>query len=927
MTVEYGKRVGSWPLANGSWCLAIGSCLLAVGFAASAAEDATAPAVIKEGEAPPPAPGPERPKLRRWLDEPGAKAAGEAPAAALPTPADEAEAEALKATRAEVAAKLVKCKEAFKLADYQRVINIAREILKVEERNIVAAEWMRKAVGKMLDADEVVTNAASERRDREAIIEATQHAVRPPQRMKEVRPHWPRRGEDPETPKYRKMAEKMEQPVTVDFMKADLEWVLNTLFILTGVNIIADQAALEGKSLTLHVEEVPLKEVLNFIVRNNDGIQFSLTEDAVWVTASEAADLKKIMYPRIYPVHCGLVSTAEGGAGGGGGGGSGRSGRGGGGGGGGGAQGGRGGAQGRKGAGGQQEKTFLETILKWLKDAKDLQSFPDGSDYMLDYQSNQLVVFTTASGHDYITKFLDAFDQPPIQVLIKSRFLNIKFNDEKELGVNIDEIKTNGSTISSAATSNTTGTTGTTTGTTGTTTGTTGTTTGTTGTTTGVATAGLPAAIAGLARQTVTNATGINPFHAFDFTSGTGSIGIPGTLSNGETFTLVGNRTNPQFQMTIAALLANQSTKILSEPQVLAVNNKPATIDITTHFSYITNLQPVVTYTPPTVTTGAIPSVPSYIPQFDDEVIGFTLTVTPSVGRDLKTINMHLVPVFDSLSQGQQISQFQNFSASVASQTASGQTPTIQRPTIDQTSLETDVVVEDNGYVIIGGLIRLDTMTQERKVPGLSRIPYLGELFKSKHVDHQKSNMMIIVEAQIITTGGRTYFKDNAPDDAEPREGGTNRSPGQTSQLDRPESITSALGLAYHEPQAPSASPRTARAGKTSAAAAPENQADNPAGQPERPAPPVPKTKTPVPQEVAEAADAGHGQDARAAKGDRQDARPALSPRERMERLARASRASVLPVPVTAPGWAVPEEEGGDGGADAPAEVVTPPKE
>ncbi|MCY3019018.1 MAG: hypothetical protein NTW87_08320, partial [Planctomycetota bacterium] len=294
--------------------------LVGLSFPVTAAEDPTAPALPKETEAPPPAQGPERPKIRRWLDEPGEQPKSESPAAEKGGPtlpeSEAAEREQRLAQQLRVKSLLDQAKKAFKEGDHQRAIDLSRSILYVEPRNIVAAEMLRKAQGKMLDADEVVTDIAAERRDREAILESDEHAVRPPPRLKEVRPHWPRRSEEIEGLRVQKMADKLDQRVTVDFMNADLEWVLNTLFILTGVNIIADQAALQDKTLTLHVEEVPLKEVLNFIVRNNQGIQFSVTEDAVWVTASEGEDLKKLMYPRIYPIHYGLVSTTEGSGGG-----------------------------------------------------------------------------------------------------------------------------------------------------------------------------------------------------------------------------------------------------------------------------------------------------------------------------------------------------------------------------------------------------------------------------------------------------------------------------------------------------------------------------------------------------------------------------------------------------------------------------------
>jgi len=650
----------------------------------------------------------------------------------------------------QVRAKMKEAKREYDCKHYERTVAITRSILEVDPRNIEAAELLRQAQGKITDADEKVAGIAGERRDREAILETDEHAVRPAPRLPTVRPRLPRRGDGEETARRAKMLEKLSERVSIDFIEADLEYVLNTLFKLTGVNIMADPAAMQGKTLTLHVDDLPLKEVLNFIVRNNEGIQYSVTEDAVWITASDSSDLKKIMFPRIYPLHHGLVSTIAGVgvATGERSGGTGRAGT------------GRGGATGSgggqpRGAGGaqQQEESYIETVLKWVKDAKDPQMFPDGSDYLVDRQSNQLIVFTTPAGHQKIAEFLDYFDAPPLQVLIKARFLDVSQANEKSIGFNLDRLNTRANfnpDVPPGATQ--------------------------------------PGDVEGTLRD---------PFRLFNLTGGTPGINIPGTLGPGTVFTLTGRRTDPQFQVTVNALLNSRNTKILSEPQILAINNKEAIIDITTHFSYITDLRPVTT----TSTAGngtAISNVSAFVPEFDEENIGFTLVVTPSVGRDLKTINLHLNPVIDTLAQGQQITQFQQFDISQVNQNT-GQTPTIQRPTIDQTSLETDVVLEDNGYVIIGGLLRNRAEIRERKVPGLHRIPYLGNLFKSKSTDLLKSNLMIIVEAQIITPGGRTYYRDTELDDIDIREGGVPKAPGQVSDAGSGKGIEYGSGRAMPE--------------------------------------------------------------------------------------------------------------------------------
>jgi type II secretory pathway component GspD/PulD (secretin) len=708
---------------------------LACAPSAPCAEDGTAPALPSDDSASAQATE-ERPRIRYWLRDPASPAEAKpdaVPAVAAPaTPAAERTGRSPDDRRAAMRdlfdQMMKKARRAYGDKDYARCISLCRNILTADPRHTDAAELLSKAREQETSADRDVTFRASTRKSQDAVLEAEEHAIRPPVRVPETRPAWPRRSDDPTLPKRERMAKVLEEPVTVDFVSADLEWVLNTLFIITGVNIIADPAALEGKALTLHVEKIPLRAVLDFIVRNNDGIQYSVTDDAVWITATTATDLKKIMVPKVYPIHHGLVSsrTAQGMSAGQRAGNTGRANTGAGG-----RSGGRQGAAGAQQPGQQgqqqQELSYLEMVLDWLQAQADPQTFPDGSQYWIDKPSNQLVIYTTPAGHDKLREFLDAFDQPPIQVLIKARFLTITDRDEKGLGTSLDNIS-------------------------------------------GDVRWGSP--------------NNLIPWSFANNTALTGASTLIPTTAAG-IFSINGSRLDPKFQITINALLASSNTRILSEPQILTINNKEAFIDITTNFSYITDLREV-TGTQFGGNGVAATNVVAYVPQFDTENIGFTLFVTPSVGRDLKTINLHLRPIVDELAEGQQISQFQTFEVIGANQTNANQTttpPVIRRPTIDQRSLETDVVLEDNGFVIIGGLIRNRIETVEKKIPGLHRIPGLGYLFKSKSDVRERNNLMIIIEAQIITPRGRTYRTDPNPDDGDIREGGSNRAPGQVSEV------------------------------------------------------------------------------------------------------------------------------------------------
>jgi general secretion pathway protein D len=65
-------------------------------------------------------------------------------------------------------------------------------------------------------------------------------------------------------------------------------------------------------------------------------------------------------------------------------------------------------------------------------------------------------------------------------------------------------------------------------------------------------------------------------------------------------------------------------------------------------------------------------------------------------------------------------------------------------------SAKTSVVVKDKDTVVIGGLIQDQDQETVSKIPFLGDIPLLGWLFKTKNVDRQKTNLMIVLTPRII---------------------------------------------------------------------------------------------------------------------------------------------------------------------------------
>jgi general secretion pathway protein D len=70
--------------------------------------------------------------------------------------------------------------------------------------------------------------------------------------------------------------------------------------------------------------------------------------------------------------------------------------------------------------------------------------------------------------------------------------------------------------------------------------------------------------------------------------------------------------------------------------------------------------------------------------------------------------------------------------------------------TINKRELNTVVMADDGGVVVLGGLIDEDVQESVSKVPLLGDIPILGHLFKSTSTTKKKRNLMVFIRASIV---------------------------------------------------------------------------------------------------------------------------------------------------------------------------------
>lgn len=113
--------------------------------------------------------------------------------------------------------------------------------------------------------------------------------------------------------------------------------------------------------------------------------------------------------------------------------------------------------------------------------------------------------------------------------------------------------------------------------------------------------------------------------------------------------------------------------------------------------------------------------------------VGVTLDVTPRVNEEDKDlITMVIKPKVSTISQWVE----------------SGNN---KAPQISERSAETIVRVKSGETILIGGLLKDEEIKSIKQIPFLSKLPVLGELFKSRSIDKKNSEVLIAITPTIVT--------------------------------------------------------------------------------------------------------------------------------------------------------------------------------
>ncbi len=231
----------------------------------------------------------------------------------------------------------------------------------------------------------------------------------------------------------------------------------------------------------------------------------------------------------------------------------------------------------------------------------------------------------------------------------------------------------------------------------------------------------------------------VPPFGGFP-----GTLGADGGLSLGLAFL-----SDIQVFMFLEAAQGDQRTHVMQAPKLTVFNGQTANINVQDQMFFLTG-----------VSIAQAGSQTFFVPQNQPFPVGVGMQVTPVVSADRRFVRLNLVPQITNLVSANvplipvQIPIPQLFDAPNGQGFQAGQ-PVIfqmffQQPTFTTINLQTTVNVPDGGTVLLGGLKTLAEGRNEFGPPILSKIPYLSRLFRNQAFGREAQSIMIMVTPRII---------------------------------------------------------------------------------------------------------------------------------------------------------------------------------
>ena len=184
------------------------------------------------------------------------------------------------------------------------------------------------------------------------------------------------------------------------------------------------------------------------------------------------------------------------------------------------------------------------------------------------------------------------------------------------------------------------------------------------------------------------------------------------------------------FALVLNALAADGDTNIISTPSIITMDNEEAEIKVGQEVPFITGQF---------TNTGAAQGSVNPFQTVQRQEVGTSLKITPQINQGDAVL----------LSIEQETSSISSAAGAVDIIT-------------NNRSIRTNVIVEDGGILVLGGLIDDTLRENDDRIPFFGRIPVIGNLFRNRRTQKMKSNLMVFIRPKILRDGVQAAIETNS---------------------------------------------------------------------------------------------------------------------------------------------------------------------
>jgi general secretion pathway protein D len=187
------------------------------------------------------------------------------------------------------------------------------------------------------------------------------------------------------------------------------------------------------------------------------------------------------------------------------------------------------------------------------------------------------------------------------------------------------------------------------------------------------------------------------------------------------------------FAAMLRAIRNDTDTNVIATPSTMTMDNQEAEIKVAQEIPFITG-----SFT----NTGAGGGTTGVNPfqTVQRQEVGTILKVTPTIAAEGNSVVMKI---------------------SIESSSVGAKVSTVDITTNKRT-ITTNVLIEDGGIVVLGGLIQNQSDKGESRVPFLGSIPLIGLAFKTRTGGSTKNNLMIFIRPKILRDDAQAAYQTDS---------------------------------------------------------------------------------------------------------------------------------------------------------------------